>query len=403
MAIIESGNGLPACPSRVAIIGGGRWARVLVDELYIVAPTAVAISIHSTHNSDLMARWVEAQGYGARVRVLSSWPDAEVGAVIIANAARDHEAAIEWALNMRIPTLVEKPIALTASAAEHLAKLAGANNVPLAASQVFLFARYLANFSRVVAEAGPIKSLRIDWSDPAREDRYGERKNYDASLPVFADWLPHIVPIVYHWVPELRLQCQRLQVDRGGAAVQLELTAENIRCSVRMERNAERRQRVVEAYTAGDVFRLDFSTEPGVIMSHESTTVADPDWENGKRPVACMLAAFLEYAAGNGGDERLDVRHGLRACRITDQVASLYHARVALWLTSRLSVAETIDEDVRYALSELLQKDTRLSSKELNRQIASVMSRFHGPDGLHWSQTLIGAQEVSKLLRALAV
>ena len=401
--MIESAKRLPACADRVAIIGGGRWARVLAQELCKVAPSAIAISIHSIHNAEAMAHWVVEKGYGTRIRVSSSWPDVDVGAVIVANAARDHEAAIRWALNRRIPTLVEKPIALTGPAAENLANLADTRNVPLAAAQVFLFARYIANFSRVVAEAGPIKFLVVCWSDPARDDRYGEQKNYDTSLPIFADWLPHIVPITRELVPELCFESQQLQVKKGGAEVQLELTASTTHCIIRMERNAARRQRIVEAHTADQVFRLDFSTEPGIISNRESTTVADSDWEFGKRPVASMLTAFLEYASGGGEDGRLDVRHGVRACQIVDHVASTYYSKLALWLAAKLPVAEATDEALQYALSELLQKDARLSLTELNRRIVSVMTRFRGPNANHWSEMLINARDVAKLLSKFAI
>lgn len=393
------------CPDRIAVIGGGRWARVLVDVLCGLVPPSVAISVHSRRNTGSMVAWAEARGLSNRVWVSSVWPPSlpvGSGAVIVANAARDHQMATEWAISLGVPTMVEKPIAVTVASAQRLVDLARDRKVRLAAAHVFLFATYFENFSKFVANAGPVESLHIDWSDLESEERYGERKQYDPSLPVFSDWLPHVVPISGTLLPSVPDNCRRVKFYRGGAALELELMAGSIPCTVRMERNAERRQRIVQASAGGEIFRLNFSMEPGTISRDSLITSGDRYWYSGKRPLARMLTAFLDWAAGGERDDRLDIGIGLRACKIIDQTSEMYRSALVPWLIGRLAAPGPIDEDLRYALSELLQAEGPLSAGELDRQISAVTSRFSGADGARLAGKLTNAHDAASLLRTLA-
>lgn len=404
MIIIDTEEGPSPCPDSIAVIGGGRWARVLVDVLCGLVPPSVAISVHSRRNTGSIAAWAAAGGLGKRVQLSSAWPRSLFGgsgAVIVANAARDHQAAVEWALSAGVPALVEKPIALSLSAAQRLVDLARDRNVCLAAAHVFLFARYLENFAKLVA-TGRIESLHIDWADPESEERYGERKQYDPSLPVFSDWLPHVVPIAGALLPGLPDNCRRLEVRRGGAALELELMAGSIPCTVRMERNAKRRQRLVHAFVGGEMFQLNFSTEPGTICRDSSTMTGDQYWDSRKRPVARMLIAFLKWAAGGERDSRLDIVPGLQACKIIDQTLEMYSSVLMPWLIAKLATPGTVDEDLRYALAELLQAEDPISTVELDRRLNTLTGRFYGTEGARWSEELTRTGDAARLLRTLA-
>ena len=132
-------------PDHVAVIGGGRWARVLLEVLSGIVPPFVQISVHSPRNSQSMLTWASARGLGERIQVSSIYPEVTAGescAVIVANAARDHEKAIEWALSRCLPVLVEKPITLSFAATQRLSELAISQKTYLAAAHVFHFARF---------------------------------------------------------------------------------------------------------------------------------------------------------------------------------------------------------------------------------------------------------------------
>ena len=124
------------------------------------------------------AAWTTRAGLTDRIQVhagsfeLSVRPDA----VIIANRATVHVAAAKPVLAAGLPLLIEKPMAMGADQVRGLQRQAQAGDALLAASHVFLFARYLENFAAQVARAGPILDFELDWQDARGEMVRGEIK-----------------------------------------------------------------------------------------------------------------------------------------------------------------------------------------------------------------------------------
>jgi predicted dehydrogenase len=394
-----------AWPERVAVIGGGRWARQLTGVLCGLTPPTVRVSVHSRHNAESMSVWVKLQGVEKRVEVSPEWPrlvHARSTAVIVANAARDHESAAESALSAGVPVLVEKPIALTAAASHRLVDLARSRNTRFAAAHVFLFARYLESFARLVGEAGGIRSLQVRWMDPAVESRYGEKKRFDPGLPIFADWLPHVLSIMSALTPGLPQRCERLKFIRGGAHLELELVLGSTPCSIELVRNGDRRQRIVEVVTLERTLLLDFSQEPGTIICGSQTSNGDPDWGRAMGPAALMLLGFLRWAAGGDFDSRLDIERGLRASEVIDQAASMYKAALVPWLAAELASPES-EEDLCYALTELLQSVSLLPETTIEEQIKRVRQEFSKASDAQWLKALVDAQNPLEFLRSITI
>lgn len=342
----------------IIVIGGGRWARVLTQVICDLVPPTVSVFVYSLHNAKSMRAWAGAQGLGNRLQVSSEWPqDFPVGsnAAIVVNAARDHEKTTEWALSADIPVLTEKPMALTATAAQRLADLAESRKGRLAVSHIFLFAGYVEHFAKMVIEAGTLHSLRISWTDPLCERRYGESKHYDPGLPIFLDCLPHVLSIASALTSNSLKSCELVTFLRGGAHLEIDLMMGNVPCSIHLVRNGDRRLRFVEAITEQGKFQLDFSQEPGTITQDSKSIVGDPDWQVRPRPAARMLTAFFKWATGGDRDARLGAELGLQACRVMEGVADQYRSKQAPWLLTKLSSAEPMDEDLHYALNEMLQ------------------------------------------------
>jgi hypothetical protein len=386
------------CPDNIGIVGGGRWARVIVSVLCELVSPEVKISMHFKHNMDSMLAWIKKQGLADRIQLSSTWPQfssAHSSAIIVANAARDHEKAVEHALSIGAPVLVEKPIATNSTAAERLAKLARKVNGQIAAAQVFLFARYIENFSKLITNSGPIDAISVDWSDPKSEQRYGETKQYDIGLPVFADWLPHILPILNTLLPTLPNEYRQLRVSRGGAKLELELYADKIPCVIRLERNASHRTRIIKVNIDGKVSEIDFSKEPGVISYGQSFTTGDEFWDSKKKPLACMLSAFFQFSTSAYQDTRFDIRIGLHTCKIIDKIAKSYYEQLIPWLIEQLSASENPDESFYYTLSELLSAKGPLTANALSQQIEKVIKFFNSEDKAIYFEHLSQTQDPS--------
>ncbi|EKP04888.1 MULTISPECIES: Gfo/Idh/MocA family oxidoreductase [Leptospira] len=368
-------------PKRIALIGGGRWARVLTDVLSDLVPPSVEIIIHSIHNSKFISSWVSQIDAGKRIQVTSDWPKLEKGhstVVIIANAAKDHAKAIKFVLMAEVSILVEKPLTLSSTTSEQLINVARSKGIRLAASHVFLYARYIENFAKLISKEKNIQSLNFVWRDSKAETRYGELKKYDPFLPVYADCLPHVLSILDALFPDRLQSCTNLELVRGGAELKLEILLGDIPCTIHLERNGKDRRRNIEVVTKEDRFQLDFSQEPGFIFANSKKVSGDSQWETAKRPLACMLTSFLNWAGGGEFDKRLSAELGLSINRTIDQVSDFYRSAMADWFKYKLTDSSySVDEDVVYALAETLQvEEVYLTEPIIKKILDQVKDRF---------------------------
>lgn len=381
--ICNKKNNYVESPDNIIVIGGGRWSRVFIGILCDLVHPSVRISVHSKHCVKSMLDWAVSKGIENRIYFSTELPNCnsmESNAIIVVNAARDHEKTVEWALSADIPVLVEKPIALSSVASQRLSRISQQRNVCFAAAHVFLYSGYINQFSEIIAAEENISCLNICWSDPQSENRYGESKQFDQSLPIFSDWLPHVFSILSMLVPILPDMCEKVVFQKGGSHVILEFMCGDIPCNVELIRNGDKRQRIIEAYSGQKKLQLDFSKEPGIITCGSTTMSGDIRWDIEKRPVSQMLTAFLQWVTIGKNDTRLNIDVGLLACKVIDYIGNIYSSERNSWLISKLESPVTIDEDLHYALSEILQYKGRLTQSILEQQINQVVDKFNGPD-----------------------
>jgi predicted dehydrogenase len=339
---------------RLALVGGGRWARVLAGVLLEVTPATVQIDIHTASNPTGMGEWSARHGCN-RVCVVTGWPEFHAGnrpdAVIVANAARDHTRAAGAALRAGVPTLVEKPLALSERNARELVELASRHGALLAVSRVLLFAHSVERFAPQVVARAPAKCARLAWTDPKIEIRYGEAKRYDASIPVLIDMLPHILPILRAIFGQ-DAEFISLTIAHGGAETEIRMKVAGLPCFIILARDADTRRRMIEVESSRGQLRLDLSEGCGRIFGGQEELNEDPAGSSTPGPLAVMLRKFLECAAVGRTDDRLSPATAVEECRIADRMLPIYRRKQAEWLAARLD--RQVDPGIRYALSELL-------------------------------------------------
>lgn len=364
--------------SNVLIIGSGRWARVITEVLDDVLPPDVSVSMYSRYHAAALSRWCSKKQFRRHIVAHAKKPTRvpnSKSAVLVINAARAHAETVEWALKNSFPVLVEKPIGMSGKEAERILALSVERNVPLAATNVFLFAEFFENFIRLARQSGPIEAIRVEWEDPAVEIRYGEYKSYDSSVPIFVDWLPHIVAMIETLIGSASASCDTVDVRRGGASLRLKLAFNEVGCTIDLTRSGTVRKRLLDVSTPRDELRLDFSNEPGFITRSGITEKAAQYRDPKRGPVAYMLMAFLDLVTDGKDEKRLDPSIGLRACRLCDQIYPIYQEAVHAWLISAISKNQKSDDFV-YALTEILQIDGRLPESALKSRLKAVMNHL---------------------------
>ncbi len=263
----------------VALIGGGRWARVIASVLPRV--WAGPVTVCSPGNP---AAWDDRPAGWQPATLADVWSDPGVTHVIIARRARDHAATVLAALAAGKAVLVEKPFCLTRAECDAILTAGGDCHTGL----VFLHAPNQARFRAAVLAAGKPDRIVVDWADPATEQRHGAAKGHDPALNVVQDVLPHVWSLVRPLVPGA-LQVGQVRISDGGQGVALRLEGA-AQVDVTLHRGAPQRVRHLAVAGTGLAATLDFATEPGQAMLNGAAL----DVATGHAsPLAAELAAFV--------------------------------------------------------------------------------------------------------------
>ena len=338
-------------------MGGGRWARVIIEVLFDILDPNINISIYSPNNHSFMKEWIiKKNNFKHKIKVVKSFPNSFSNSctVIVANAARDHYNSSIMALKAGADVLVEKPITLSYKQAKEIDDLAKKQNKIICASHVFLFAPYIENFSAFLQLNGNIEKIKITWEDSVIEKRHGEFKSFDVGLPIISDCLPHIFSIISKFISiDVSYKSIKLQVHHGGSKVKMKIESSGIPIEICLIRNGSKRTRLVEAMVEGKINILDFSSEPGVIKSENKKISADSNWENKSKPLKQLLNAFLFGVKSRKFDDRLDFQFGIKIVKLIEESQKIYNKFQLRWVINKIKIQNHLDPDLAYAINEL--------------------------------------------------
>lgn len=352
-----------ATPLSVGVLGGGRWARVIVSVL------------HGLLEGDAKLHWISHHGHAANVQwlaeqkltrvILSENEDTlwdHVGAVIIATASHTHPHHIAKALSLGLPVLSEKPYAFDTATAQTLIQKAG--KTPAGVNLEFTYASYLADFRNALPQT--INHAGVEWHDPWSEVRHGEVKYGDSQTPMVHDMLPHVWSIIHTVVPNLTWQPTAATYSPQAITIQGE--GQGLKVDVSLSRRAQARTRKL-IINNGEAI-LDFSTEPGTITIGGTTT--QNEWK-GLRPLGALLTAFLNQVRNPGTPWPTS----LQACLNSVQVAEAAQTFAQAAMNQTLQTLPHDVTDTRFQalcidklLPQLAQQGERLRANTPDEQQA---------------------------------
>lgn len=284
---------------RIAILGGGRWARVLVEVLRQIAqkpgPWYGSNLIWATDRGRAAAeQLVRSHGWGNIAIVpRQTLPAGELDAAVVASAPTRHVSDCLTLLRQSVPTLCEKPIALTFADALQLLRLAEERRCPLGIDLTFAYADYLRDFAERIRKVA-FEHVEIQWHDPWSENRHGEQKHPDIYTDYVSDMFPHCWTILRAIRPGAEFGPVRDVAYTPGESV-VHLDAQFARAAsvtVSLSRRAPARRRRVSIDRGR--FLLDFSSEPG--WTQEGNAKCENRWGS-DRPLTKSLLDFLRVAA----------------------------------------------------------------------------------------------------------
>ena len=81
----------------------------------------------------------------------------------------------------------------------------------------------------------------------------------------------------------------------------------------------------------------------------------------------------------------------------------MYKAALVPWLAAELASLESDENDLRYALTELLQSGSLLPETAIEEQIKRVRQEFSKTSDAQWLKALVEAQNPLERLRSITI
>lgn len=281
---------------RLALFGGGRWARTLLSVLRTELPQEVEIVWVTQHLQHTAQVWLEDRRF-ENVVLCSDVPmtrDA-IDGVIIATSPIQHHELLQRAIENNVPVLCEKPLSTSAAEFQQLER----SLRTIRTGQVcgvhleFLLAEFLQQFRDLIRDIS-VDCVDVFWQDPWTEQRSGETKHSEMYVDIMRDQLPHCWSVLTTVVPTIGpLQIRSLTPKQQGWI--LDLTDGEVAKKVTFHQSRRALNRVRSIIINQGEAQLDFSSEPGsAIINGER--IAMP--ECCRRPLTHSLNSFISTISG---------------------------------------------------------------------------------------------------------
>ena len=290
---------IPKRIRRIGVLGGGRWAHVVVNVLIEASRRMLPVQ-----PPELV--WFTDHGYQHAIQQVqkNAWNQVavtrrdendftELDAAVVVTSPTRHASDCLALLHAGVPTLCEKPITHTLADAQHLQRVANSQSCPLGVDLPFAYADYLHDFAALISETS-IEHVAVTWHDPWSEKRHDQPKQPDIYTDYASDMLPHGWTLLRVVRPTLSLRSIRGATYAPHEVHLVADYADDITVDFSLSRRANTRIRQISINHGQYV--LDFSTEPG--WSRTPTSHRANQWST-PRPLSRSLADFIDVASGN--------------------------------------------------------------------------------------------------------
>ena len=361
-----------AVPDEVAIVGAGRWAKVMCDVLSAFSPPVASIVLVAERNYEATQRWLDdrlravpSNGHG-RVSVRPSLHDVlesdRTEVAIVTKMASEHYATTKRLLLAGKHVLVEKPFVLRAAEAEELTGLARTRGLTLAVGYEFMFARALHHLRQVTREHfTDVSAVRFVWEDAKNSVKWGVRKQPDLSANIVTDLYPHILSQLVILFGRQDVVLRGITSRDGCAHAEIEMQYGSRSVTASLDKDArEDRRLILVSSPDGRCLRLDCTTEPGRIDLDGQPLAADGLAETFPRSLTTEIAYFFaqitkaDVMIPNTAERTVhvvDATERANAALVTRQTQEV---RPWLWKDLPASIPESVGRILRHQLLDPL-------------------------------------------------
>lgn len=319
--------------SNIVILGAGRWAKVLISIFSKVAKKNANIYYYSGLHSNSASKITLEGSYNSKViRLLKLNQILQLSnpIVIVATKAKDHYHYLKWTISNGLTSFSEKPLTLNFKQTQELITLSKSAKTNLGSLNTFLHSSYFNKFINEVRAINELKMINVYWEDPKLEYRYGEKKFYDKSLPIFMDILPHIVPLLAKICDLSKCGVEINTFDKGGSEVSIKLNVSQVECNIHLKRNGSKRTRKFSVCNVfGTTLEINF-------QNHDAEIYKDSNLINFNQPkkttLEIMAMRILDGSITNNYHQDFCSSYALLSNKIIDTIYPIYLIKQNEWV-----------------------------------------------------------------------
>jgi dTDP-4-amino-4,6-dideoxy-D-glucose ammonia-lyase len=290
---------------RVAIVGSGRWSKVLCSALAELPERVASIHVVAQRNFAETLEWVESKRAGGnsagfeRVEVVPNITQIletdDITAAFVTKMASQHFEATHALLSASKHVLVEKPFVLETSQAAELVALAREQRRRLAVGYEYMYSRAIHYFRDAIHERlGDVETLDFTWNDRPGAEKWGIRKTRDLSANAVTDLYPHVLSLLHILLGPGEIVLEQVSSRDGCWRAELSLTHASRPVRVSLDKEAEQSHRLLRVVSSsGSRLELDFTEEPVAMWMNGERLAGDEQAVSFPRSVTSEILYFL--------------------------------------------------------------------------------------------------------------
>lgn len=310
------------------VLGNRRWARIITTELCKKIKKNLQINLLAESNNLEIKKWLYNSGLSSKIKIINSIKALDsktCGVAFVLNSAYLHQSSIKELLKKGYNIVSEKPLTFSKIETIKLINLALKKKLKLMCTNTYSFASYLKKLKKFYVSKNQISDIYISWKDPKKEFRYHYNKSYDSTVPIIYDILPHIANILNITVGNLKLKLINLYVRNGGSYVSIHYKTKNLNIFTELERNSDKRMRLIKFISLKNQFIFDFKKEPGLISINKGPKfILDKKFSFRHKPIRQMINSVFNFVEKNKKDSRLNLKTSLFGNHLIDITVKKY-------------------------------------------------------------------------------